>query len=227
MEGRSAQTGVSFLMQKKENLTCKSSDHRPALRLCKGEDSRGLRVAPESPSPHLPAPTLQGPREEQGHVRIAGTSGSGSWLVNAGTQHCPPGSRLLEKEEAKGSRGRGRQRPGPGSVLWRVLGCAEEAEVPLTGLAPPRTWVALRHQGQEAGLGGSHLRGAQNGCLLLPKADTRWRHGQGRGCRAPPCGKLCRGDPAGAHSSHPVPAASSVLAQGLPWALRHEEAQLR
>lgn len=96
---------------------------------------------------------------------------------------------------------------------------------PQGGPLPKRGW-SCSTKGKGRGLGGSHLRRAQNGCLLLPKADTRWRHGQGRGCQAPPPAKLCRADPAGAHSFHLVPD-SSVFAQGLPRALRHEEAQLR
>lgn len=56
----------------------------------------------------------------------------------------------------KKPRAAGRQAvAGTSSVYWRVLGCAEGAEVPPTGRAPPQTWVVLQHQGQEAGLGGA------------------------------------------------------------------------
>lgn len=146
MGGRSAQTGASFFNAKEKHLTCKSSDHRPALWLCSGEDSRRLRAVPESPSCHLPTPTLQGPTEEQRHVRITGKSvvrlltslphatskrqmmapmGGArapafqrpaprffflpwepsepkvTWLVNASTPHCPPGSACLIRKRPR------------------------------------------------------------------------------------------------------------------------------
>lgn len=146
MGGRSAQTGASFFNAKEKHLTCKSSDHRPALWLCSGEDSRRLRAVPESPSlspPHShftganrgattcqdhrqvsgQAPGLSAPRHKQKaddgtHGRCQGSRipapGSSvfllawepsepkvTWLVNASTPHCPPGSACLIRKRPR------------------------------------------------------------------------------------------------------------------------------